>query len=183
MYCLKCPAVTFSESSFFALVAVAALTSTISLLEAVVAYCMEAFGWVRKKATLVALSLAAALGIISSLSQGPLQGVTIFRQTIFDFLDYLTSNYLLTISALLTSIFVGHKMDKAVVERQIANGRANPGRYLKLFSFTIRYITPRSDFGGFHFRYFVGLGISDYFQAEIYLTIILGGYCKLLLEL
>ncbi len=127
---------------FFALVAVAALTSTISLLEAVVAYCMEAFGWVRKKATLVALSLAAALGIISSLSQGPLQGVTIFRQTIFDFLDYLTSNYLLTISALLTSIFVGHKMDKAVVERQIANGRANPGRYLKLFSFTIRYITP-----------------------------------------
>ncbi len=127
---------------FFALVAVAALTSTISLLEAVVAYCMEAFGWLRKKATLISLGLATALGIISSLSQGPLKAATLFGQTIFDFLDYLTSNYLLTISALLTSIFVGHKMDKAIVEKQIANGRTNPGRYLKIFSFTIRYITP-----------------------------------------
>src|SRR5699024_6630944 len=78
---------------FFALIAVAALTSTISLLEVVVAYGIERFNISRKKSTVISFILVTVLGIFASLSNGPLSSDYFFGKNLFDFLDYLTANY------------------------------------------------------------------------------------------
>src|SRR5699024_5605583 len=127
---------------FFALIAVAALTSTISLLEVVVAYGIEGFNLSRKKSTIVSFTLITLLGIFASLSNGPLSTKKIFDRNLFDFLDYLTANYFLTIAAFITSLFLGWKLDKKLVEKQLTNDGTISVRYLNVFRFIIKYITP-----------------------------------------
>ncbi len=127
---------------FFALIAVAALTSTISLLEVVVAYGIEKFSISRKKSTITSFILITILGIFASLSNGPLSEISFFGRNLFDFLDYLTANYFLTISALIASIFLGWRLDKKLVENQLTNDGTISAGYLGLFRFLIRYITP-----------------------------------------
>lgn len=127
---------------FFALVAVAALTSTISLLEVVVAYGIERFNISRKTSTIISFILITILGIFASLSNGPLLNDFFFGRNLFEFLDYLTANYFLTIAAFISSLFVGWKMDKRIVESQLTNNGTISAKYLNVFRFVIKYITP-----------------------------------------
>ncbi|HEX7315708.1 MAG TPA: sodium-dependent transporter [Pyrinomonadaceae bacterium] len=94
---------------FFGLLALTALAATISLLEVPVSYLVDERKWTRKKA---AWTTAAAsflfLGIPCALSPGPLANFTwFFRQTFFDFLMFVSSNILLSVIALATTLFVG----------------------------------------------------------------------------
>ena len=91
---------------FFLLVAVAALTSTISLCEVVVAYIHEEFKTTRNKAALILMLIVAVLSILCSLSFGVLKDATIFGRTIFDFSDFVSANILLPTSGFLLAIFV-----------------------------------------------------------------------------
>ena len=78
---------------FFVLLALAAITSTISMLEAVVAYAMERFNINRKKASINTTILIGIVGIFAALSNGPLSHRLIFENTFLNFLDKLTANY------------------------------------------------------------------------------------------
>lgn len=127
---------------FFALLALAAITSTISLLEAVVAHVIERFKMGRVKATVVTAFLITLVAAIASLSNGPLSHRQIFGRNIFDFLDYLTANYFLTASALISSVFVGWSLDKRIVENQLTNDGRLKIRYVRLISFILRFISP-----------------------------------------
>ena len=128
---------------FFALLALAAITSTISLLEAVTAHIIEKFNMERKKATIITALLITLVGIIASLSNGPvLSHRKIGGMNIFDFLDYLTANYFLTISALISSIFIGWRLDKKIVENQLTNDGSLQIKYVRLLSFILRFIAP-----------------------------------------
>ncbi len=127
---------------FFALLALAALTSTISLLEAVVAYVMERFGMERVKATVITAFLITLLGIIASLSNGILSHRQIFGDNIFDFLDNLTADFFLPISAFISSIFVGWRLDKKIVENQLTNNGTIQVGYVKALSFLFRIVSP-----------------------------------------
>ncbi len=83
------------------------------------------------------------VGIIASLSNGPvLSHRTIAGRNIFDFLDYLTANYFLTISALISSIFIGWRLDKQIIEKQLTNDGRLQIRYVRLLSFILRFIAP-----------------------------------------
>lgn len=93
---------------FFLLLAFAALTSAISLLEAQVAYLIDERGWGRRQATCALALLAFLTGIPSALSDNLLGGVTLFGGLgIFDSIDLLASNYLLPVAGLLTAVYVG----------------------------------------------------------------------------
>lgn len=99
----------FFSILFFVLLFIAALTSGISLLEVVVAYITDEKQWSRKKAVYIFGGIIFLLGIPSALSFSVMGDVKIFGNIFFDFMDKLTSNYMLPIGGFLIAIFLGWK--------------------------------------------------------------------------
>lgn len=92
---------------FFVLLAVAALTSAISLLEVVVAFLIDEKGVARPKAAVGAGAVIFLLGIPSSLSLGVWSDVKLFGKGFFDLMDYVASNLMLPLGGVLIAVFVG----------------------------------------------------------------------------
>ena len=129
---------------FFLSLIVAALTSSISLFEVGVAYLTEERKMSRKKAVIVLCLSIWVVGILCSLSFGPLSHVKIFGNTIFDFLDKLSANFLMTLGSLMVVLFVGWKMKKPDVFDEFTNGGTINGN-AQLFRIVwpiIRYVAP-----------------------------------------
>jgi NSS family neurotransmitter:Na+ symporter len=98
---------TIWSTLFFSLLFMAALTSAISILEVVTSYMIDQRSWSRKKATLIFGSLITIVGVFCSLSMGGGINLTSWMdKTFFDFMDELSSKYMLPIGGLLTAIFV-----------------------------------------------------------------------------
>ena len=100
---------------FFGLLFMAALTSAISILEVVTAYFIDQKGWSRKKATIQFGLVITLVGVLCSLSLGGGVNITsslgpgfakIFGSTFFDFLDNLSSKYMLPIGGMFTALFI-----------------------------------------------------------------------------
>lgn len=129
---------------FFVALLVAALTSSVSILEVGVAYLVEEKHLSRKFASLIIFLGTWLVGILCSLSFGPLSDMRIFGDILFDFLDRFTSNILMTLGALLIVIFVGWKMNRDDVRNEFTNGGTLKGSG-KLFGpmyLVIRYLAP-----------------------------------------
>lgn len=127
---------------FFFLLALAALTSTISLLEVVVAYLVDSHNMKRSKASIVSLVSITLVGMIASLSNGVLSHIKIGEDNIFDFIDHTTANYFLTTAALISVIFLGWRLSKDVVKKQLTNeGKVEAG-YMNILMFLVRFIVP-----------------------------------------
>ena len=138
------PAGGFVAILFFLALLVAALTSSISMLEVAVAYLVEEKGFSRVWACVVLFVICWVVGAICSLSFGPLSGVKIGGGNLFDFFDNLSSNILMTLGSLLTVLFVGWRLKKTDVYDEFTNG-GTLSRNAKLFGvlwFLIRYICP-----------------------------------------
>lgn len=128
---------------FFALL-VAALTSSISMLEVSVAFLVEEKKIPRAAACAILFVICFIIGGICSLSFGPLSHIQIGGGNIFDFLDSVSSNVLMTLVSLLTVIFVGWRLKKTDVYDEFTNG-GTLSRSTKIFGmlwFLIRYIAP-----------------------------------------
>jgi len=94
-------------SLFFFLLFLAALTSAISILEVVTAYFIDQKGWSRLKATILFGSTITIVGILCSLSLGDNLNITaILGMSFFDFMDNLSSKYMLPIGGMLTAVFI-----------------------------------------------------------------------------
>jgi NSS family neurotransmitter:Na+ symporter len=130
--------------AFFFILFIAAITSSISLLEVIVAYFTEELKLTRKAAVLIAFSIIGVFGTLSSLSNGVLADVKIFGKTFFDLFDYTSSNILLPVGGLLVVMFVGWRMKKADVLDELTNGGsiAIGGIVLKWVMFTIKFLAP-----------------------------------------
>ena len=129
---------------FFLTIVVAALTSSISMFEVGAAYLVEERGMSRRKAVALIFCGTWLLGALCSLSFGPLAGVKLFGDTIFNFCDKLTSNFLMSFGSMLFVIFVGWKMKKSVVYQELTNGGTLKfsTRVFGVVYFFIRYIAP-----------------------------------------
>lgn len=129
---------------FFLALLVAALTSSVSIFEVGVAYLVEEHHISRKTASVIVYAATWLVGILCSLSFGPLSDFHIFGDTVFNFLDSFSANFLMTAGALLIVLFVGWKMKKADVEDEFTNGGALPvnRRLFVLLYFAIRYLAP-----------------------------------------
>ena len=84
------------------------------------------------------------LGVLCSLSFGPLKDLHGFGMTVFDACDHLTSDFLMTFGSLLFVFFVGWKMKKADVRDEFTNGGSQRfnGRVFGVVYFFIRYVAP-----------------------------------------
>ena len=127
---------------FFLLLTVAALTSSISILEVVVAYFHEELKMKRKVATIFATALITLLGIICSLSMGIFKDYTFFDLNFFDLMDWISANLLLPLGGLFISLFIGWKFGRKKVQTEIANGGSIKGLLLSTFMFLVKIVAP-----------------------------------------
>ena len=127
---------------FFLTILVAALTSAISMFEVGVAYLTEEKGMSRRLATLAVAGGCWIIGILCSLSFGPLSGFHVFGKSIFDFLDSLCSNWLMPFGGLMFTLFVGWKMKRSDVEDEFTNGGKVNQKAFPVVGFLIRFVAP-----------------------------------------
>lgn len=127
---------------FFILVFFAAITSSISLLEACVSLLFDEFKWTRHKATTVLAIICFLIGVPASLSFGPMENVLFFGKNFFDILDFVSSNILLPLGGLFTCIFIGYiwGIDKAIAE--IAKDGKFEFKIRKFWTILVKYIAP-----------------------------------------
>jgi len=147
----KMPGGAFFGAGFFLLLTVAALTSTISLLEVPVAYLVDEKRWTRKKAVLAMASLAFVLGIPSALSIGAsswLSKLPLLGIGFLDLANIVLGNYSLTLGALLISIFVGYKWGVNGAAKEIETA-GHPFTLKAVWSFLIRFLCPVAIMGIF----------------------------------
>ena len=127
---------------FYILLAMAALTSTISLHEVVTAYIHEEFRMTRKRAAWLVSIGVFILGILSSLSFGLLKEFTIGGLIFFDALDYLTAKIMLPLGGMLTCIFVGIRVDKKILKAELTNEGTIKFRLFSIYVFFMKYVSP-----------------------------------------
>ncbi|MDE6374767.1 MAG: sodium-dependent transporter [Alistipes sp.] len=130
------------SSIFFLLLVVAALTSTISLHEVITAYMHEEWHLSRRGAAWATTASTIVLAALASLSLGILNGWKICGLNLFDSLDFLTANILLPAGGFFTCIFVGWRLDRRILRKQITNGDTLRFRIESLFLFLLRYLCP-----------------------------------------
>ena len=133
---------TLFSAIFFVALSVAALTSSVSLLEVVVAYLIDQRGWERKKSVYTAGGIMVVTGILSSLSMGLMSGFTILGVGVFDFFDILTDKIFLAIGGLLLAIFVGWFMNKQDLEDELTNGGTIKFGLFNIWYNLIKYVIP-----------------------------------------
>lgn len=129
---------------FFVLLFVASLTSTISIFEVVVKFLVRSTRLSRTAAVSVILGITVILSTLCSLSFGVLSDVTVFRFTIFNLLDYVSSNICLPLGGMLISIFAGWVIKRALLRDELLCGSHNSGKRLlvKAIIFSLQIISP-----------------------------------------
>jgi NSS family neurotransmitter:Na+ symporter len=140
------PLGTLMGVAFFILLSVAALTSTVSLLEVVVSFFVDERRWSRKKSVWVVGALAFVIGMPSLLSQGAnetLSTVSLLGNTSFLFImDFLWGNLSLAVGALLLCIFVGWLWGVRNAGQELCQGSRVGKRFVFLWGLFIRFICP-----------------------------------------
>lgn len=126
--------------AFFALLAIAAVTSAVSLLEVTVAFAMHRFGWSRARASLSLGGLIFLLGTPTSLGFGPWAGITFpGGRAILDAVDFIAADILLPLNGLLIAVFLGWVWQRHEALQACGLPAGLPGR---LWRFNLRYVVP-----------------------------------------
>ena len=133
---------------FFLTVAFAALTSSVSIMEAITSCAMDRFHWDRKKATLLVGLSTLIMGVIVCLGYNVLYFEAILPNTpagknaqILDILDYISNYVLMPVVSIATCVFIGWVVKpKTVIDEVRRNGEAF-GRE-KLYVVMVKFITP-----------------------------------------
>ena len=133
---------------FFLMVLFAALTSSISVLEAVVSSLIDSFGWSRKKAVIVESTIAAVGGVLICFGYNLLYFEAKLPTTapgksaqILDIVDYISNNLFMPLVAIGTCILIGWVVKpKTVIEEATKNGEKFGRR--KLYIIMVKYVVP-----------------------------------------
>ena len=126
---------------FYVLLALAALTSTISLHEVVTAFLHEKFELTRSRAALLVTGFCVVTGVLSSLSLG-IWDAKFFSLGFFDLLDFVTAKLMLPLSGFLVCLFVGWYLKRSVSYNELTNYGLQKASYLPVYMFIIKYLAP-----------------------------------------
>ena len=133
---------------FFLTVAFAALTSSVSIMEAIVSCAMDKFHWDRKKSVLAVSALTAVLGIVVCLGYNTLYFEAILPNTpagknaqVLDIMDYISNYILMPVVSIATCVFVGWIVKPKTVIDEVTHGGFKFGRE-KLYVVMVKFITP-----------------------------------------
>ena len=135
------PAGQFIGGAFFILVTLAALTSSISLMETVVAVVIEKFKLSRALSCVIVIGITLGLGMLSVLGYSVCSDFTIFGYQILDFFDFITNNLMMPVLALLTCILIGYIVKTKYVEEEVMLGEKR-FRSKLLYNVMIKFICP-----------------------------------------
>ncbi|PIE87912.1 MAG: hypothetical protein CSA04_04580 [Bacteroidetes bacterium] len=138
---LRMPGGYFFAIIFFLLLSIAALTSSISILEVVVAYLVEELKMHRKGATWVAAIASMCIGVLSTASFGLLP-VRMGGVPFFDILNYASAKVLLPVGGLFIVLFIGWVMKREVVESELSNQHKIKLPLFKVFRILVRFVAP-----------------------------------------
>jgi NSS family neurotransmitter:Na+ symporter len=144
----KMPGGAAISAFFYLLVAFAALTSTISLLEVISSFAIDELGWRRPRAVLTLGGATALFGMLSALSFGGnsrLSSVNLIGREstagVFGTLDYLASNWLLPVGGFLIALFAGWAMSRRETREELEQGHGRMASY-GAWRFLIRFAAP-----------------------------------------
>ena len=124
---------------FFILLSIAALSSSISLIEPGVAWLVESLKTKRSYAAIALGAFAWTLGVFSALSFNLMSEFKIFGMNFFDFTDFLTNQIMLPLGGIFIAIFVGWVMKKQDVLDEL---QIEDGIIFKSWFFIIRFVAP-----------------------------------------
>ncbi|MEG2479676.1 MAG: sodium-dependent transporter, partial [Mucinivorans sp.] len=127
---------------FFALLFIAAITSAVSIFEMLTAVFMEKYRLTRTRALFTIGGGVFLLSVLSALSQVEGSALRLFGINFFDFLDMLSSNYLLTLGGLLTAIFTGWFFGRRALRAVFTSDGRYSVRFFPVFLFIIKYVSP-----------------------------------------
>ncbi|WP_202080912.1 sodium-dependent transporter [Caldalkalibacillus salinus] len=126
--------------AFFFLIAAAALSSAVSLLEVAVAYFMRRFNWTRQKTSILIGGIIFLLGIPSSLGLGVMDQFTYIGERDFlDSMDFIASNIFLPLGGLIIALFAGWGWNKTEALKESDFGDTFLGN---AWIFVLRYVAP-----------------------------------------
>lgn len=126
---------------FFVLVFFAAITSSISVMEAIVSSLMDKFHLKRIPCCLIVIGICLLLGIPSSLGNGLWANIKILGMDFLTFFDYISNSILMPIVAFCTCILIGWVIKPKAITDEITKNGEKFGRK-KLFNVMIKYIAP-----------------------------------------
>lgn len=129
---------------FFLLLALAALSSTISFHEVLTSYFSEEFDMSRRKAAWITTAFSIGLCLLSLAFTFDIDfaGIKVENTSFFDIFDYVTANVIMPLGGLFTCIFIAWKMKPSLLKDEITNYGALKGRFYPVLRFTLRYVTP-----------------------------------------
>lgn len=127
---------------FFSMVVLAALTSSISLLEVVVSYLIDNRNWGRKRAVVITSIILFAICIASSLSMGIWSKYTVKGMNIFSLLDWIANNILLPLGGIFITLFVGWFWDRDKVKAEVTNNGTVKFSLFNVWIFLCRFVIP-----------------------------------------
>ena len=133
------PGGAFFGGLFFLLLVFAAWSSAISLIEPAVAWLVENKEVSRRRASVITGLVTWSLGLLTVFSFNIASEWTVFGNTFFDLLDYLTANIMLPLGGLLIAIFVGRIMSQGSSEEEL---NIKPQYLYSTWRFLILYIAP-----------------------------------------
>ncbi len=130
---------------FFLTVAFAALTSSVSIMEAIVSCAIDKFHWSRKKAVVVIAVLTAAIGVVVCLGYNALYFEVVLpngaKAQVLDILDYVSNFVLMPVVSIATCICIGWVVKpKTIIEEVTRNGE--PFGRKKLYVVMCKFVTP-----------------------------------------
>ncbi|QBC44194.1 sodium-dependent transporter [Iodobacter fluviatilis] len=125
--------------AFFLLLLFAALTSSVSIVEPIVSYFIDEFGWERRRAAYITTAAVFIASIPAALSFGPMAETKLFGKTAFDLMDYATSNIMMPAGGILVAIFAGWIIWPRIHSELLSNGG---GRWIPAFRGICAVIAP-----------------------------------------
>ncbi len=126
--------------AFFAILFMAAITSSVSLVEAIVAWLSEEFRMTRRRALAIATGTIFLLGSLCALSQIEGSGLRVLGMDIFDLFDHTSSTVLMPLGALSIVLFAGWVMDRGMLKAQLTSDGQNAQRLFGPLRFMIKYV-------------------------------------------
>ena len=127
---------------FYALMALAALTSTISMHDIGTAFFHEELHISRKAAAWVVTSVCSIIAILSALSMAHTECLQLQGRPLMECFDYVTAQVLMPLGSLATCLFVGWVLPKRIVAHQLTNGGTLKAGFAFVFLFVVKYICP-----------------------------------------
>lgn len=127
---------------FYLLLVMAALTSSISMLEMSAAYFLKKFKLSRPVSAVIVSAICLVLGTFCSLSFGAWKDVTVFGMGFFDLFDFLVAKFLMPIGGTIMCVFLGWVVDEKVLKAEMTNNGTIKSPLYPAFRFIIRYFAP-----------------------------------------